>query len=72
MVLLFSILSAASIAASPPPAKAAQRARASITILRGHRASQADWDPANRPNQREIMKKEPSGTEVLLRLTEYE
>lgn len=74
MILLLAILSATSAAASPPQAKVEQsaRARASITILRAHRASQAGWDPAVHPNQREILKKEPGGAEVRLRLTEFE
>lgn len=68
MVLLIAALAAA----SPPPAKAEQQARASVTILRGHRASAAGWAPASRPNQREIVKKEKDGSEVRLRLTEFE
>jgi len=70
MVLLFAALSAA--AASPPPVRAEQRARASITILRPHRASSHTWDPISRPNQREIVRKAPDGGEVRLRLTEFE
>jgi hypothetical protein len=70
MVLLFVILSAAT--ASPPPLKVQQQARVSITILQAHRASQASWDPATRPNQREMMQKEQGGAEVRLRLTEFE
>ena len=70
MVLVLVALSAA--AASPPPARAAQSARASITILQPHRASPQTWAPAARPNQREIKKKEADGEEVRLRLTEFQ
>lgn len=70
MLLQFLALSAAS--ASPPPVKVEQRARASVTILRAHRASPQTWDPTARPNQREIMKKEADGEKVRLRLTEFQ
>ena len=70
MVLLLAALSAA--AAGPPPVRAGQLARASITILRPHRASAETWSPAARPNQREIVKEEPDGRQVRLRLTEFE
>jgi len=70
MVLLLAALSAA--AAGPPPVKVEQRARASITIVRPYRASPKSWNPALSPNQREIVKKEPGGAEVRLRLTEFE
>lgn len=70
MVLLLAILSAAS--ASPPPVRVEQRARASVTIVRPHRASSDSWNPVDRPNQREIVKKEPDGSAVRIRLTEFE
>ena len=70
MVLLFLVLSAAPPA--PSPFKVEQRARASITILRSHQASPQTWTPASRPDQREILKKEPDGEEVRLRLTEFQ
>jgi len=54
------------------PVKVEQRARASVTILKAHRASARTWDPAGRANQREVMKKEANGEEVRLRLTEYQ
>lgn len=69
MVLLL-VLSAA--AASPVPVAVEQRARVSINILQPHRASPSTWNPATRPNQREIVKKEPDGRQVRLRLTEFE
>ena len=70
MLLLLAALSAA--AAPQPPVRAEQRPRASITILNPHRASAQSWDPLSRTNQREIVKKEPDGLPVRLRLTEYE
>jgi hypothetical protein len=70
MVLLLAVLSAA--AASPPAVRAEQSARASITILTPHRATAHSWDPPSRPNQREMVKKEPDGRQVRLRLTEFE
>lgn len=70
MVVLLALLSAA--AASPPPVRAVYRARVSITILQPHRASPDTWVPAVRPNQREIVKHEPDGEQVRIRLTEYE
>jgi hypothetical protein len=70
MVLLILALSAAE--APRMPVKVEQRARASVTILKAHRASARTWDPAGRANQREVMKKEANGEEVRLRLTEYQ
>lgn len=70
MVLVLAILSA--VAASPPPVRVEERARASVTIVRPHRASSESWNPAGRPNQREIDKQEPDGRRVRLRLTEFE
>ena len=70
MLLLFLTLSAA--AAKPVPVKVVQRVRASVTILRAHRASPQTWDPAIRSDQREIRKKEADGEEVRLRLTEFQ
>lgn len=70
MLLLLAALSAA--ADSPPPAKVEQQARASVTILRPHLASSKTWDPAARQDQREITRKEADGSEVRLRLTEFE
>jgi hypothetical protein len=70
MVLLLAALSAA--AASPPPVRVERSARASVTIVRPYRASPKSWSPGSSPNQREIVKKEPDGAEVRLRLTEFE
>ena len=70
MLLLFLALSAAP--ANPAPVKVEQRARASVTVLRAHQASPQTWDPAARPNQREMTKKEADGEEVRLRLTEFQ
>lgn len=69
MLLLVAALSSA---ASPPTVRAEAIARVSVNILRPHRASPRTWEPALRPNQRELLKKEPDGTEVRLRLTEFE
>jgi len=69
MLLLLLALSAAP--ANPSPVKVEQRARASVTILRAHRASPQTWKPAVRPDQREIRKKEVDGEESRLRLTEF-
>lgn len=68
----FLLAAFAAATASPPPMKVEQRARASVTILRSYRASPQGWDPALRPNQREIITRENDGTEVRLRLTEFE
>lgn len=70
MVLQLAVLAAA--AASPPPVKVERRARVSITVLQPYRASLQSWAPSTRRNQREVVKKEVDGTEVLLRLTEFE
>lgn len=70
MVFLLAALSAA--AANPPPLRAGQRARASITILQSHRASPETWRPASRPDQREIVRMERDGEQVQLRLTEFQ
>jgi hypothetical protein len=70
MLLLLFALSAT--APRPAPVKVEQRARASVTILRSHEASPQTWKPASRPDQREILKKEPDGEEVRLRLTEFQ
>ena len=70
MVLFFAAISAA--AAGPPPVRVERTARASVTIMRPHPASPETWDPAMRPNQREILKREPAGADVRLRLTEFE
>ena len=70
MVLLVLALSAA--AAPRTPVKVEQRARASVTILRAHRASAQAWDPAGRSDQREVIKTEANGEDVRLRLTEYQ
>jgi hypothetical protein len=70
MVLLLAMVSAA--AASPPPVKVAMRARASIVILRPHRASAETWSPASNANQREVIRSERDGRETKIRLTEYE
>ena len=69
-MLLLAAISAA--AASPPPARAEAQARASITILQPHRATPETWDPKTRPNQREIVRQERDGSQVRIRLTEYE
>ena len=55
-----------------PPAKVELRARASVTILRAHRASPKGWDPAANRNQKEVIAREKDGTPLLLRLTEFE
>lgn len=70
MVLLLLALSAAD--PGPAPVKVEERARASVTILRSHQASPQTWNPASRPDQREILKKEHGGDEVRLRLTEFQ
>lgn len=70
MLLSLAALSAAAV--SPPPAKVERQARATITILQAHRASRQTWDPAVRSGQREIVKKEADGSEIRLRLTEFE
>ena len=69
MVLRFLLAAAAP---APAPVKVEQRARASVTILRAHQASPQTWKPTSRPNQREILKNEPDGEEVRLRLTEFQ
>ena len=61
-----------SASGSPPPVKAELRARASVTILRAHRASPNSWGPAAHRNQKEIVTREKDGTPILLRLTEFE
>lgn len=70
MVLLLLALSAAD--PGPAPVKVERRASASVTILRSHQASPQTWKPASRPDQREILKKEPDGEEARLRLTEFQ
>jgi hypothetical protein len=70
MVLLLTMLSAAS--AGPSPAKVERQARVSIVILQPHRASAQTWNPVSKPSQREVMKKEADGSETRLRLTEFE
>lgn len=70
MLILLAALVAAT--AGPPPAKAEQRARASVTIARPHLASPKTWSPATRSDQREMIKKEADGVEVRLRLTEFQ
>ena len=70
MVFVYcAFLSAASGSLLP---KVEQRARASVTIIRPHRASSSSWNPTTRRDQKEIVKKEPDGRSVLLRLTEFE
>jgi len=69
MVLLLALSIAAT---SAPPPKVGRRARATITILNACRASPQSWNPAARREQREIIKKESDGSEVRLRLTEFE
>ena len=66
------LLAFSAAAASPPPVKVGERARASITILNAHRASPQSWDPASRRHQREVIRGELDGAEVRLRLTEFE
>lgn len=61
-----------SIADSSVPNKVTGQAEARILILRPHKASRESWDPAARPNQREIVKKEKDGSQNRLRLTEFE
>lgn len=58
--------------ASSPPHIVAVRAQARITILRSHKASPDNWDPVAKRHQRELVKKETDGSEVRLRLTEFE
>lgn len=67
--LLALLLSAAN--ASPPP-KAMAQAQARITILRPHKASAESWEPDARRDQRETIKKEKDGSQIRLRLTEFE
>lgn len=62
-------LSAAS--ASPVP-KAVAQAQARITIFRAHKASPESWEPNARRDQRETVKKEKDGSQIRLRLTEFE
>lgn len=61
-----------SSATSAPPVKAEARAVARIRILNPHKASQESWDPAAKPNQKEILRTEKDGSQVRLRLTEFE
>lgn len=70
MVLVFAAIAAA--ATNPPPPRVGQSARASIMVLRPHRASAETWEPLSRPNQREIVKREADGSQQRLRLTEFE
>jgi hypothetical protein len=62
----------AAAAASPPPTRAVQQARVTIVILQPHHASAQTWSPLSSPNQREVVKAEPDGNVVRLRLTEFE
>ncbi|HET9398778.1 MAG TPA: hypothetical protein VFO45_08175 [Sphingomicrobium sp.] len=68
--LLAAIWAAAS--ASPPPTRVVQQARATIVVLQPYQASVRTWDPVSSPNQREVLKIEPDGKVVRLRLTEFE
>ena len=72
MIILIALLT--TVPNAPPPAKieSRARARASVTILRGHAISARTWDPATQQAQREIIKKEVDGRHVRLRLTEFE
>ena len=70
MVVLYCILLSAADVPAPP--KAEQRARASVTIVRPHRASAESWDPSARRDQKEIVKRDRDGTIIRLRLTEFE
>lgn len=63
-----------SAATGAPPSKAVvqAQAQASIVILRPHKASAESWEPGARRDQRETVKKEKDGSEIRLRLTEFE
>jgi hypothetical protein len=70
MVFIHCALLSAAAGSLPPKVEA--QARASITILRPHRANAESWNPSARRDQKVIVKKERDGTSVLLRLTEFE
>ena len=61
-----------SAAHSPAPAKVELSARVQIRVLRAHKASPETWDPAGKPGQKEVIRKEKDGSVVRLRLTEFE
>lgn len=61
-----------SAAASPPVPRATAVAEARITILRPYRAEQDNWAPEQKPNQREINRREGNEQIVRLRLTEFQ
>jgi hypothetical protein len=69
MVLLLAALAAA---ATAPAVTVREHARASITILQAYRATPQTWNPGARPNQREVVRRQPDGVEVRIRLTEFE
>jgi hypothetical protein len=68
-LLLALFLSAAN---STPPVRAEARAEARIRILNPHKASQETWDPGAMRNQKEIVRVEKDGSQIRLRLTEFE
>jgi hypothetical protein len=70
MVLLYCALLSA--AGEPSPVRAEQRSRASVTVIRPHKAMAGTWKPASRRDQREVVKWEKEAGFVLLRLTEFE
>ncbi len=70
---MFSLLVALALSgtAAPPP-KPAATVRARASIVRGHESSARTWNPGSNPGQREIVKKEKDGRQVLIRATEFE
>lgn len=70
MIFLIALLT--TVPNVPPPARVESHARARGTIVRGYDISARTWDPATQQTQRELIKKEPDGSQVRLRLTEFE
>lgn len=61
-----------STSSNPTPGKVEPRARATVTILRPHKASPETWDPISNRTQKEVIRKEKDGSSIRLRLTEFE
>ena len=64
-------LLASSAIVSPRP-KVESHARAIVVIARGQEISAHSWDPANNATQRQIVRKAPNGSSIVIRLTEFE
>lgn len=61
-----------SSAASPPVPRVTAVAEARIRVLRPYRAEQQNWAPDQKPNQREVERREGEAQVVRLRLTEFQ